>query len=609
MSVEAEILRFSKGQSTKSNLYTTVAKTHLGEVAAVVISILISYGRLTAKDISKRSKIQLKLVKLTLVSLIQLNCIYYWHDKTSNNVYYSFNERGILMLLHSGEIIVHIKNKFGEDAAELTQHLIEFGNIKIEDYLINFKDEESKFKRESIITTLFSQKWLIAVSKIDFNPIEDLWMTVYEEVLRNTPRSTTTSEAKRVAEVKEEAKQKLSKMIENSRDVKQHILIKDGLKRMNPSTIIRFNLDRFEKHLRTRCFVDFSRFKIGVLSSIVYEAALTAIEDNSPDMKHFLLEVTGLLNDPDERREFINSIENKLVDDKKITFTLKDVQKYLPKEVDLRNSILSHNFLKPNPIPKKRVVSDSEDKASKRIKLEPDLEGQIQSDEDHKIEFEDHQTHIDVDNSNAQSLGLINQHLKLLSSNSSVKFVVETTPGVYMVPFTEIVKNLKRHYYDTLVKYTLGADSLRVLRCLKACKIADEKTLANSVLLREKTVRNTLFNLINLNIIEIQEVPRSADRAASKTFFLFRHKESNAYSFLCNSLLFSMAELLQNIIDFKSENKILLEKCEREDVKGHEDELLLESELKLLKNLKAREILNIGKINRLKSMFEVFGVL
>lgn len=609
MSVEAEILRFSKSQSTKSNLYTTVAKTHLGEVAAVVISILISYGRLTAKDISQRSKIQLKLVKLTLVSLIQLNCIYYWHDKTSNNVYYSFNERGILMLLHSGEIIVHIKNKFGEEAAELTQHLIEFGNIKIEDYLINFKDEESKYKRESIITTLFTQKWLIGVSKVDFNPIEDLWMTVYEEVLRNTPRSTTMSEAKRIAEVKEEAKQKLSKLIENSRDVKQHIVIKDGLKRMNPSTIIRFNLDRFEKHLRTRCFVDFSRFKIGVLSSMVYEAALTAIEDNSPDMRHFFLEVTGLLNDPDERREFTNSIENKLVDDKKITFTLKDVLKYLPKEVDLRNSILSHNFLKPNPISKKRVNSDSEDQAPKKIKLEPDSEGQIQSPEEHTMEFEDFQRNIDVDNSNAQSLGLINQHLKLLASNSSVKFVVETTPGVYMVPFTEIVKNLKRHYYDTLVKYTLGADSLRVLRCLKACKIADEKTLANSVLLKEKAVRNTLFNLINLNIIEIQEVPRSADRAASKTFFLFRHKESNAYSFLRNSLLFSMAELLQNIIDFKSENKILLEKCEREDVKGHEDELLLESELKLLKNLKAREILNIGKINRLKSMFEVFGVL
>ncbi|CCE83643.1 Piso0_004227 [Millerozyma farinosa CBS 7064] len=609
MSVEAEILRFSKSQSTKSNLYTTVAKTHLGEVAAVVISILISYGRLTAKDISQRSKIQLKLVKLTLVSLIQLNCIYYWHDKTSNNVYYSFNERGILMLLHSGEIIVHIKNKFGEEAAELTQHLIEFGNIKIEDYLINFKDEESKYKRESIITTLFTQKWLIGVSKVDFNPIEDLWMTVYEEVLRNTPRSTTMSEAKRIAEVKEEAKQKLSKLIENSRDVKQHIVIKDGLKRMNPSTIIRFNLDRFEKHLRTRCFVDFSRFKIGVLSSMVYEAALTAIEDNSPDMRHFFLEVTGLLNDPDERREFTNSIENKLVDDKKITFTLKDVLKYLPKEVDLRNSILSHNFLKPNPISKKRVNSDSEDQAPKKIKLEPDSEGQIQSPEEHTMEFEDFQRNIDVDNSNAQSLGLINQHLKLLASNSSVKFVVETTPGVYMVPFTEIVKNLKRHYYDTLVKYTLGADSLRVLRCLKACKIADEKTLANSVLLKEKAVRNTLFNLINLNIIEIQEVPRSADRAASKTFFLFRHKESNAYSFLRNSLLFSMAELSQNIIDFKSENKILLEKCEREDVKGHEDELLLESELKLLKNLKAREILNIGKINRLKSMFEVFGVL
>lgn len=107
-------------------------------------------------------------------------------------------------------------------------------------------------------------------------------------------------------------------------------------------------------------------------------------------------------------------------------------------------------------------------------------------------------------------------------------------------------------------------------------------------------------------MIEIQEVPRSANRAASKTFYLFRHKEFSAYNFLYNSLTFCMADILLNIQQFKNDNKILLEKCEREDVKGNEEELLLESELKTLKNLQLREINNIGKFNRIKTLYEIF---
>lgn len=67
-----------------------------------------------------------------------------------------------------------------------------------------------------------------------------------------------------------------------------------------------------------------------------------------------------------------------------------------------------------------------------------------------------------------------------------------------------------------------------------------------------------------------------------------------------------MADILQNIQQFKNDNKILLEKCEREDVKGNEEELLLESELKTLKNLQLREINNIGKFNRIKTLYEIF---
>lgn len=76
-----------------------------------------------------------------------------------------------------------------------------------------------------------------------------------------------------------------------------------------------------------------------------------------------------MLNDPEEARLFQNSIENKLVDDKKIVFNVRDLLRLLPAKLDLRNSILNQNFIK-TPNPKKRMVEDEIDVPSKKIKAE-----------------------------------------------------------------------------------------------------------------------------------------------------------------------------------------------------------------------------------------------
>ena len=163
----------AKTQSAKSNLYTTLAKTHLGEVAAIIVSTLISYGRLTAKDLSNKSEVPLKLVKSTLVSLIQLSCISYWKEESSKQVFYSFNENGLLIFLHSGDIINHIKLTYGDESAGIIQNIIEVGHMKIEDYLQNIEDPEVVFNKENLLLKLFSDGWLSRVQMSNFQPIDD----------------------------------------------------------------------------------------------------------------------------------------------------------------------------------------------------------------------------------------------------------------------------------------------------------------------------------------------------------------------------------------------------------------------------------------------------
>lgn len=603
----------AKKQSPKSYLYTSIARTHLGDVAAGIVSCLISYGRLTAREISTRAKLPIKIVKSSLVSLIQMNCIYYWKEDNSKQVFYSFNESGLLTFLHSGDILHHIKTTYGEDSAEIIQNILLNGHVKIEDYLGNISDEEEKFEKQTLLFKLFSERWITRVQQFNYNPIDDIWNKLYQETLKNTPRSATTSEIKRVTEAKEQTRIKFADLMESGQSPKDLYLTQDGMKRLKPNLVVKFNLGRFQKHLRKISLVNLAKSRLGLLTAKIYEVALQLIEQGSPDLRHDFLEISGLINDPEEARLFQNSIENKLVDDKKIVFNVRDLLRLLPAKLDLRNSILNQNFIK-TPNPKKRMVEDEIDVPSKKIKAESGDDDNILAEfEKANVVHSEANGFMDVDmiadDQDPHSLSLVQQHLKLLTSGTSIQFLIEMTPGTYTVPFLSLVKQLKQYNFETLVKTTLGTNTFRVLRCLKSLKLGDEKSIANAVLLKEKTVRNEIYKLIKLNIVEIQEVPRSADRAASKTFYLFRHKDVVSYNFLNNSIIFAMAEILTNIQLFKEDHKILLEKCNREDVKGHEEELLLDSELKTLKNLQSREISNIAKFNRLKSVFDIYSLI
>lgn len=597
--MEELIWEAAKGQSPKLYLYTSIARSHLGEVSAIIVSILISCGRLSVKDISLRTKLSVSVVKSALVSLTQLNCIVYWKDEGSKQVLYAFNEEGMEVFIHSGDIIHHISSLYGEEYAEIIQIVLSNGHVKIADYLSNLC-EETKLEKQTLLFKLFTDKWLKRLQPINFSSINDIWSQVYKDVLRNIPRNSTTSEVKRVAEATERAKVKYQELMEAGQTPKDLYMTQDGLKRLNPNLVVVFNLARFRKHLRSVALTTLANSRIGSITAKVYAVALQMIEASSPDSSHEFLRISGLINDPEEEREFISSIENKLVDEKKIVFNVRDLLRVLPDTVDLRNSILTHNFLKPN---QKRSASGEEPQPKKqKIKSEPvELDSVFEEMNGNEPEING-----TTDNSDPHSISLLQHHLKLLSSGSNVQFVVEITPGSYTVPFKLLVDQLKQNYFETIIKSTLGPNSFRILRCIKSQKVGDEKSVANAVLLKEKAVRNEIYKLVQLNFLEIQEVPRSADRAASKTFYLFRHKQRSAYDFLASSVVFSMAEILTNIEDFKNDHKILLAKCEREDVKGREEELLLDSELKTLKGLQSREINNIGRFNRLKSIYDVF---
>lgn len=587
----ANLPLLAAGQSPLSDLYTMVIKNHLGEVAAIIVSALISHGKLTAKDLAKKTQISLKKVKTSLVSLIQLRCVLFW--KEGEKVDYCFCETGVMTMIHSGQIINHIKEEYGQDSAVLMQNLLQLGHVTAGELVRTLgSSDEQRYQMETALVRLYGDGWIRALQGHDFSPIEDLWNKIYQDTMKQTPRSASTSEVKRVAEVKEAARTRLANVIES---VPSNLyLTTGGMKVLSSNIQISVNYSRFEKHVRSILFYSLCESRIGTLSAIIYMVALKLVEKNSPEVHPYLKQIDGMISDPESMNQLDTNLENKLVDTRAIVFKSHDVVKHLPKLIDLKNSILTHNFIKPQNS-KKRVASFSElERQVKRVKRE---DGEYSDGDDDEI---------DNFSSGDDTNSLVNHHLRLLASSTSIPFVMELTPNTFTIPFVKLKELVKEYNYEEIIKKTVGQDVLRILRCIKDLKLADEKTIANTVLLKDKLVRNEVYKLIQLNVIEIQEIPRSNDRAASKTFFAFRYKKQNSYNFLEQSLLYNMANILHVIEDFKLEQKVLLEKCEREDVKGHESELLLENELRTLNNLKYREINNIGKLNRLLAMYDVF---
>ena len=212
---------------------------------------------------------------------------------------------------------------------------------------------------------------------------------------------------------------------------------------------------------------------------------------------------------------------------------------------------------------------------------------------------------LDEDDSDPRSVSLVNGHLRLLLT-ANIPFIKESKPGQFFVPYSSLIPILKSSTYDSIIASTLGPSSHRVLRCIRDNGLCTERTITTTSLMREKDVRTVIGTLVKYNAIEIQEVPRTVDRAASRAVFLFRIKEKHAFNTMKLNLTWNLARLISKLETLKEENATLLKKANRDDVKGREMELLLASEINQLKVVNDRELNGLVRRHRLLSLWEVF---
>lgn len=633
-------------------LWSELIQSHLDGKAMAIMDSLMALGRLSVRELrDKNPNFTIKEVKLILVSLIQLRLVKTVDDVAPGNrktTYYLHDEDGLYILLYSGLILNEINEKFphsttessiegdetverGNDhasAATIVQNIMAVGSLSLTDYLTSCGPDCPKHDIIATFVKLIETGYLIPINKLNYTPLNDLWNLIYEKEYKLIPRNSPMSDLKKRNEAKGKAKLQFLELIHSVDDLSKTLMVdpKTSLKTVKPSIPLTFNLERFLKSRRSKQLTKFAKSRLGGMTAMVYKTALSITEQKSPNVVNPMFK-TDLLQDLDEAESFK---EEAILQEEKtpgLTFSAMDIAKYLPRDVDLRGSLVSiHNRDKKNNNTKRSNPSSDSENSKKKIKTEdgfviPALPKHIIDkiqDEDVEVgeehidengdDDDDDMMDFDEDDSDPRSITYIQSHLRLLAK-SSMPFLQESKPGVYHIPYTKIMESLRSTNYTYLIASTLGPSAMRICRCIAANKLVSEKVINSTALMKEKDIRSTISSLIKYNVVEIQEVPRTVDRSAARAVFLFRIKEKHSYAFMRQNLEWNIANLLHKKEVLKNNNATLLMKANREDVRGREAELLLPSELNQLKMIKERELNAYVRISRVISLWEIFNFI
>ncbi|KAI0310173.1 RNA polymerase III subunit RPC82-domain-containing protein [Amylostereum chailletii] len=152
------------------------------------------------------------------------------------------------------------------------------------------------------------------------------------------------------------------------------------------------------------------------------------------------------------------------------------------------------------------------------------------------------------------------------------------------VEFEIIGTRLRQRVLEAVTKERHGDEGVRVLRLLLGTGKVDEKQISKVAMMAPKDTRPLLSAMSAESLISIQEVPRSADRNPTRTFYLWYVDLSKAYSVLLGNLYKTLYNI--NVRKLAEEEepsvKAVLEKRQRTDVSMDEG-LLTRNEREILK--------------------------
>ncbi|WEW56346.1 RNA polymerase III subunit C82 [Emydomyces testavorans] len=202
---------------------------------------------------------------------------------------------------------------------------------------------------------------------------------------------------------------------------------------------------------------------------------------------------------------------------------------------------------------------------------------------------------------------LVDQHLSLLAAEPNFFCTRRMQAGMitWAVEYRHLARKLRHLELERLIEARFGSVAVRVVRVLAAKGKLDEKRLQEISLMASKDLRQILGQMASAGFVELQEVPRDAQRQPSRTIYLWFYDPDRVRVMIIEDTYKSMSRCLQRMRAEREKLKHLLEKTERTDVKGNEERYLSVAELQTLKQWRTTETILLGEVAKLDELVAV----
>ncbi|PCH38624.1 hypothetical protein WOLCODRAFT_130979 [Wolfiporia cocos MD-104 SS10] len=210
------------------------------------------------------------------------------------------------------------------------------------------------------------------------------------------------------------------------------------------------------------------------------------------------------------------------------------------------------------------------------------------------------------------TMTLVKDYLGILASadnptatGRAASFVSISSSKV-QVEFELIRRRLRRRVLEAVARERHGDDGVRILRLLTDTGKMDEKQISKIGMMANKDVRPLLSAMSADSLISLQEVPKSADRNPTRTFYLWYVDAQKAESALLDNLYKTLYNIAMRRQAEEEEPVVaaVLEKRQRTDVSQDEERLLTRNEREVLAQWeKKREKLTVLEMRVEEAVF------
>ncbi|ORY49766.1 hypothetical protein BCR33DRAFT_847056 [Rhizoclosmatium globosum] len=194
----------------------------------------------------------------------------------------------------------------------------------------------------------------------------------------------------------------------------------------------------------------------------------------------------------------------------------------------------------------------------------------------------------------------LQDYLALLTLDQDFPFLTkqdERGGGQYVCNLLSLKTALHQHLITTYLQEKFGIVASRIWRLLHTKGKLDEKQVAKLALISNKVAREKLYEMLNVGLIQLQDVPKTVDHAPSRTFFLWYVSLPKCVDAMILETYHMLSNLKIRRLKEYNANGALIEKIERSDIQEDES-LLTDGERKGVE--KFHKVMNMIRISEIR---------